>query len=388
MATTQYIGARYVPLFANPIEWDNTKEYEPLTIVIYKGNSYTSRQYVPAGVEINNDAFWALTGNYNAQVEQYRKEVHDFSNRIDTVEADSNLLKNKFPITTNDIADNAITNSNLGTKCVASNNIIDNAISNDKIADGAVTTDKIANKSITSSKLADNVIIGVQDGSVTTDKIADGSVTSAKIANEAVTTDKIADGSVTSAKIANEAVTTDKIADGSVTSAKIADGSITSTKIDSTVTRSILNSLTIKYFNNKVSSANNDGLVVPNNCDISGFYIVEFNILVINEFVISSTEWLSPSSIIKLPSYVPRPTSTLQVGTASLIRYDSSSDFLAWTGLRYNSDGSLYPNTGIPASMNAALIGAAVLYLRPYSSGSTVTTSTLYNSFVEQNGCI
>ena len=368
MATTQYIGARYVPLFANPIEWDNTKEYEPLTIVIYKGNSYTSRQYVPAGVEINNDAFWALTGNYNAQVEQYRKEVHDFSNRIDTVEADSNLLKNKFPITTNDIADNAITNSNLGTKCVASNNIIDNAISNDKIADGAVTTDKIANKSITSSKLADNVIIGVQDGSVTTDKIADGSVTSAKIANEAVTTDKIADGSVTSAKIA--------------------DGSITSTKIDSTVTRSILNSLTIKYFNNKVSSANNDGLVVPNNCDISGFYIVEFNILVINEFVISSTEWLSPSSIIKLPSYVPRPTSTLQVGTASLIRYDSSSDFLAWTGLRYNSDGSLYPNTGIPASMNAALIGAAVLYLRPYSSGSTVTTSTLYNSFVEQNGCI
>ena len=69
----QYIGARYVPLFADPAEWDNQRTYEPLTIVIHHGNSYTSRQYVPVGIDINNTDFWALTGNYNAQVEQYRK---------------------------------------------------------------------------------------------------------------------------------------------------------------------------------------------------------------------------------------------------------------------------------------------------------------------------
>ena len=79
---TQYVGARYVPLFAEPLEWDNTKAYEPLTIVLHQGNSYTSRQYVPVGVEIDNDSFWALTGNYNAQVEQYRKEVKSFDGRI------------------------------------------------------------------------------------------------------------------------------------------------------------------------------------------------------------------------------------------------------------------------------------------------------------------
>ena len=73
MATTQYIGARYVSLFAEPIEWDKTKQYEPLTIVSSNGNSYTSRQFVPAGIEITNDTFWAMTGNYNAQIEQYRK---------------------------------------------------------------------------------------------------------------------------------------------------------------------------------------------------------------------------------------------------------------------------------------------------------------------------
>lgn len=82
MAVTQYIGSRYVPLFADPIEWDTTKSYEPLTIVYYQGNSYTSKQAVPAGVEITNDTYWAITGNYNAQIEQYRQEVRTFDSRI------------------------------------------------------------------------------------------------------------------------------------------------------------------------------------------------------------------------------------------------------------------------------------------------------------------
>lgn len=75
MAVREYVGARYVPLFADPLQWDNTKIYEPLTIVINQGNSYTSRQFVPVGVDITNEDYWALTGNYNAQVEQYRQEV-------------------------------------------------------------------------------------------------------------------------------------------------------------------------------------------------------------------------------------------------------------------------------------------------------------------------
>lgn len=76
---TQYIGARYVPIFGRKgeptVEWDNESPYEPLTIVCHAGNSYTSRQYVPTGIEITDESYWALTGNYNAQVEQYRKET-------------------------------------------------------------------------------------------------------------------------------------------------------------------------------------------------------------------------------------------------------------------------------------------------------------------------
>ena len=86
MSVREYIGARYVPLFADPIDWDSTKTYEPLTIVYNQGNSYTSRQYVPAGIDISNDTYWAKTGNYNAQIEQYRREVATFDDRITTNE--------------------------------------------------------------------------------------------------------------------------------------------------------------------------------------------------------------------------------------------------------------------------------------------------------------
>lgn len=88
MATKQYIGARYVPLFADPIDWDKTKTYEPLTIVYYQGNSYTSRQSVPEGVDITDTTYWALTGNYNAQIEQYRKET---ASKLSNVTTDGTL---------------------------------------------------------------------------------------------------------------------------------------------------------------------------------------------------------------------------------------------------------------------------------------------------------
>ena len=98
MSVREYIGARYVPLFADPIDWDSTKTYEPLTVVYNQGNSYTSRQYVPAGIDISNDTYWAKTGNYNAQIEQYRSEVATFDDRITTNE--NRITTNETAITT------------------------------------------------------------------------------------------------------------------------------------------------------------------------------------------------------------------------------------------------------------------------------------------------
>ena len=77
-----YTGMRYVPVFADPPEWSSANSYEPLEIVIHEGNSYTSKTFVPVGIDISNSAYWALTGNYNAQVEQYRQQVQQFDGRI------------------------------------------------------------------------------------------------------------------------------------------------------------------------------------------------------------------------------------------------------------------------------------------------------------------
>lgn len=78
----EYIGARYVPVFANPPEWNDTRGYEPLTIVLHQGNSFTSTQYVPTGIDIKNTEYWLETGNWNAQIEAYREEVLRFDARI------------------------------------------------------------------------------------------------------------------------------------------------------------------------------------------------------------------------------------------------------------------------------------------------------------------
>ena len=103
----QYIGARYVPkFFENPNggnEWIKNTTYEALTIVTYLGGSYTSKKPVPYGTEITNNEYWALTGNYNAQVEAYLKEVQTFDGRIDALETDNAYLLENVDIKQNGI---------------------------------------------------------------------------------------------------------------------------------------------------------------------------------------------------------------------------------------------------------------------------------------------
>lgn len=85
MATRQYVGARYVPKFATPIEWSANRQYEALEIVTHMNASYTSKKPVPTGVDINNTEYWAITGNYSAQVEQYRQETEEVSASVNTL---------------------------------------------------------------------------------------------------------------------------------------------------------------------------------------------------------------------------------------------------------------------------------------------------------------
>lgn len=90
--TRQYIGARYVPIIDG--EYNSEKVYEPLTIVTYNGSSYTSKKSVPAGTLPTNTEYWSLTGNYNAQVEEYRQDVENVEQHMIEIDSDVELLRN------------------------------------------------------------------------------------------------------------------------------------------------------------------------------------------------------------------------------------------------------------------------------------------------------
>ena len=122
MTVREYIGARYVPLFMG--EWSSKNTYEPLSIVMHEGASYTSRQAVPVGISITDETYWALSGNYNAQVEAYRQEVRTFDSRItanaNAIEQERDARKDDFNAAEDDIkaeetarqnADTALSNS-------------------------------------------------------------------------------------------------------------------------------------------------------------------------------------------------------------------------------------------------------------------------------------
>lgn len=92
--TSMYIGARYVPIFADPVEWDDKREYEPLTIVIHDGSCYTSKCYVPKGAQLppypeGQTKYWVKTSDYNYQFADLKKTVLDLSRLVEQFQKDN-----------------------------------------------------------------------------------------------------------------------------------------------------------------------------------------------------------------------------------------------------------------------------------------------------------
>ena len=95
MTTRQYFGARYIPVFADPVEWTDERTYEPLMMVQHLGETYMTKQAVPLGVQLpdtsqgeDSNEYWVHMSNWNAQIETYRQEVLQYNGRISTLEND------------------------------------------------------------------------------------------------------------------------------------------------------------------------------------------------------------------------------------------------------------------------------------------------------------
>src|SRR5699024_1724875 len=103
-----YVGHRYVPKVMG--EWDKTETYEGLSIVTNEGTSYTSKKRVPIGIDILNEEYWVVTGNYNAQIEEYRKDVRDMKEEVEN-KADKKYVNDELD-TVNEKVNNTQENIN------------------------------------------------------------------------------------------------------------------------------------------------------------------------------------------------------------------------------------------------------------------------------------
>lgn len=111
MALHQYIGARYVPKFyensLGSAEWQSGVIYEPLTIVTYNNNSYTSKKAVPAtvGDPSSNPEYWVATGVFNEQLSALSSAVSALSGRVDDIEDIIDRVTKVYPTYSDMIAD-------------------------------------------------------------------------------------------------------------------------------------------------------------------------------------------------------------------------------------------------------------------------------------------
>lgn len=226
---------------------------------------------------------WATSGNdrFSRELDLYRLaqalEIHDHSAgkglavaRIQNGLVGSDQLA-ADAVTTEKIADNAITSVlvaldalgalDIAPGAIGTSEIADDAITQVKMGDQSVGTNELANTSVTAAKMALLAITtgNIQDGAVGGTKIgndqvstqhyAPGSVDVFAIGANAVTGAHVLDASLGGADIGNDQVSTNHYAPGSVDTAALGDGQVTDAKIagmdgsklvDSSVTQSKL----------------------------------------------------------------------------------------------------------------------------------------------------
>lgn len=195
------------------------------------------------------------------------------------------------------------------------------------------------------------------------------------------------DGSMTQAAITEALgtvvtkVNTDDIYDNAVTTDKIADGAVTASKLDSSSVTSILNGMQIRFFDSDNPSADNDGLQTISGVSISGFYIVPLEILVLTKYNTQNVEVTTAANII-LPNYVKRPAAKMDIA-ASLLEYASGEDYKTWTGITYETNGSLHPTSSIASTNSSALFGTQIMCMR--NTAQSLASNPVRNYYA-QNG--
>ena len=285
-----------------------------------------------------------LRDQYNGAITKIDAQLHEFSNNMVIVTDAANQARDKAGTAQSAADANAKSISTLSTTVTE----VDSAY---KAADTKLSSD-----------LTDAY------------KAADDAVTSAyKAADDAVTSAyKTADTNLnnTLTKLINDNAA-EVNAHFPIKSGDIQAGAITRDKLDAQALESLIKGITIRHFDSKDSSADNVGMVVPNSDVIlSGFYLPELTMLVINMFHVSAgtvvQSFFNDTTSFRLPSYVPHTTANNIFLNGIGVKSNSSSDFASWTGIGMNKDGYIGTNSGVASDYALDMAGSAVVFLRAY----------------------
>ena len=296
-----------------------------------------------------------LRDQYNGAITKIDTQLHEFSNNMVIITDSANQAREKAA------AAQAVAEAN--TKSISTlNTTVTEMDSAYKAADEKLSSD------ITGAyKAADTEIVnGYKDADT---KLSKDITDAYKAADtEIVNGYKSADTSM------NDSLMETINSHFPIKSGDIQAGAITRDKLDAQALESIIKGITIRYFDSEDSTADNEGLVVPNDkSKIAGYYLPELTMLVLTKFDVpiggavenANTE---ETTSYRLPSYIPHMTKHYTVINPVGIKYDSNSNFKDWTGVTLNHNGYIGCNSSFTASDNIgfSMAGNAVVFLRAF----------------------
>ena len=159
--------------FADPLQWDITKQYEAYTIVFDydSGYSYISKRPIPVGINITNPDYWCLVGpliidaQARASIDLILRFVANIYESGTTATAVRNpgdyvvVNGSLYQVTSIINIGETYTDGYNMSGTTIENMILDQfPIDSGKIQDGAVTTNKIADGAVTGAKIAQHTI--------------------------------------------------------------------------------------------------------------------------------------------------------------------------------------------------------------------------------------
>lgn len=285
-----------------------------------------------------------LRDQYNGAITKIDVQLHEFSNNMVIVTDAANQARDKAATAQAAADANAKSISTLNTTVTE----VDSAY---KTADTKLSSDLTA-----AYKAADDAVTSAY-------KAADNDVTSAY-----KNADKNLNDTLTNMINDNVSAINSHFP---IKSGDIQAGAITRDKLDAQALESLIKGITIRHFDSSNSTADNTGLVVPNSDVIlSGFYLPELTMLVINMFHVPAgtpvETFFSATTSFRLPSYVPRTTANNIKINGIGIRSNSSGDFISYTGIGINKNGYIGTNSGVTSDYEFNMAGNAVVFLRAY----------------------